>query len=106
MGNCTGVIKHKNTRPYGRANIVQIVGSSSYATGGDTVPISILGIGKRLSALLGLGHTTPSGHQVELIPGATEFADPKVRLRTAAGVEVGAAVNLTTESFIVEAFAS
>jgi UDP-N-acetyl-D-mannosaminuronate dehydrogenase len=44
------------------------------------------------------GHTTPSGHQVEVIPGANEYADPKIRLRTAAGAELTNATNVSGES--------
>src|SRR6266536_1036719 len=106
MGNFTGTVLHKNVRPYGRSNLVRLTGSGSYATGGDTVPIAVLGIGKKLSALLGMGHTTPSGYQTEIIPGATEFAAPLVRLRTPAGVEVANATSLVGETMIVEAFAS
>jgi len=107
MGNCTAVIKKKNVRPYGRSTIVQISLSSSYATNGDTVPLAILGIGNRLSALLGVGVTTPAGHAVEYIPAANEYTAPKLRVRdVASGAEISNATNLSAQSIVVEAIAS
>jgi len=107
MGNCTAVIKKKNVRPYGRSNIVQISLSTSYATNGDTVPISILGIGNRLSAILGGAVTTPGGHAVEYIPAATEYTAPKLRVRdVATGAEISNATNLSAQSITVEVIAS
>lgn len=106
MGNCTVTIKKKSPqRVAGRSALVSIALSSSYATGGDTIPRNTLGIGNnRLSHLMIAGHTTPSGHHVELIPGATEYADPKVRVRNVTtGAELGAASNNATESFLAEA---
>ena len=108
MGNCTGLIKKRNTRPYGRANIVKVNLSASYATGGDTVPPAILGIGNRLSALfLASSATNPTGHAVEVVPGATEYAASKLRVRdSATGVEITAAVDLSAQSIYVEAISS
>ena len=107
MGNCTAVIKKKNVRPYGRSVIAQISLSTSYATGGDTIPFVILGIGNRVSFISPPGVTTPGGHVVELIPGATEYVAPKLRVRdVATGVELTAASNNSAQSVTVEAFAS
>lgn len=108
MGNCTAVIKKKNVRPYGRSNIVEITMSSSYATGGDTVPRSVLGIGNRLSALLlGAGHLSTLGHACEVVYGASEYADPKILLRdVATGTEVANATNVSTGKIYAEVIAS
>jgi hypothetical protein len=107
MGNCTGIIKKKHTRPYGRANIVRIALSASYATGGDTVPASILGIGNRLSALLVSGSTSPGGHAIEVLYGANEYAAAKLRIRDAAtGTEIANATDLSAQSVYAEAIAS
>lgn len=105
MGNCTATILKKGSLlGRGDTTLVKLNGSTSYATNGDPVPRSILGLpsGKsnpRLTALLVLGgHTSPGGHQVEVIPAANEYTDPKIRYRTPAGAEVGAATNLSGES--------
>jgi len=105
MGNCTVTIKKKGVRPFGRSNIVQIFLSNSYAAGGDTLPRSLLKIGNRLSALiLGSSVLSPSGHTVEVVYGATEFADPKLKVRdVATGTEVGA-IDLSASSIYAEAF--
>src|SRR6266542_3230389 len=79
--------------------------SPSYATGGDTIPFVILGIGNRVSFISPPGVTTPGGHVVELIPGATEYVAPKLRVRdVATGVELTAASNNSAQSVTVEAF--
>jgi hypothetical protein len=106
MGNLTGVVKHKKVRGAGNSNIVLLTFSNSYATGGDTLPISVLGIGKRVSYISPPGHTSPSGHAVEVIYGATEFTAPKLRLRLAtSGAEQTNAVDMSGETILVEAFA-
>lgn len=107
MGNCTSVIKKKNVRPYGRSAIIQLKLSSSYATGGDTIPFSILGIGNRCSFIGGQSITTPGGHALEFIPGATEFAVWKVRARdVATGAELTNATDQSGQSVLVEVDAS
>lgn len=107
MGNCVVTIKKKNVRMAGRSALVQINLSASYATGGDTVTRASLGIGNRLSCLLINSVTSAGGHSVELIPGATEYADPKVRVRdVATGAELGAASNNSAQFFLAEAIAS
>ena|ERR1043166_8297521 len=105
MGNCTAVIKKKASgRGFGRSIIAQVSLSTSYATGGDTVPLSIFGL-RRLSALLvSSGHTTPGGHHVEVIPGATEYAAPLLRVRNVTtGAELTNATDNSAQSIIVEA---
>src|SRR6266496_2142130 len=103
MGNCTGLIKKKNVRPYGRANIVKISLSTTYATGGDTVPFAILGIGNRCSYIGGQSITTPGGHAIEFIPGATDFAAWKMRARdVATGVELTNGNDFSAQSVTVE----
>lgn len=107
MGNVTGVIKKKNVRPYGKSAIIRISLSSTYATGGDTVPFAVLGIGNRCSFIGGQCVTTPGGHPVEFIPGATEFAVWKMRARdVATGVELTNATDQSAQSVTVEVFAS
>ena len=107
MGNCTAVIRKKNVRPYGRSTIVKLSLSTSYLTGGDTIPLSILGLGNRVSFIGGQTQTTPGGHALEFIPGATEFAAWKVRARdVATGAELTNATDQSAQSVIVEAFAS
>src|SRR6266542_435676 len=104
MGNCTVQILKKNVRPYGRSTLVKITFSAAYAAGGDTVPRSLLGIGNRVSALLVGGATNPGGNTVSVIPGATEYADQKLKAFTPAGVEVKA--DQSGQSIIGEAIAS
>lgn len=107
MGNCTVTIKKKSDRPFGRSTIAQVNLSSSYAAGGDTLPRSLLKIGNRLSMLiLGSSVLSPTGHTVEVVYGATEYVDPKLRVRdVATGTEVGA-IDLSASSILVEAIAS
>jgi hypothetical protein len=104
MGNCTVQILKKNVRPYGRSALVKITFSNSYASGGDTVPRSLLGIGNRLSALQVGGASNPGGNTISVIPGATDYADPKLKAFTPAGVEVTG--DQTAQSVIAEAIAS
>src|SRR5688500_184464 len=108
MGQCTVTIRKKNTRPQGRGTYVQINLSSSYATGGDTVPRSLLGIGNRISELLvSGGATSPGGHAIEVLPGANEYADYKLRIRDAAtGAEIANATNLSAQFLRAEAVAT
>lgn len=107
MGNCTGTILKKNLRPSGRSSLVRINLSSAYAAGGDTVPRSILGIGNRLSALIvSSGHTTPGGFHVEVIPGATEYADPKLKVRDILTGNPEVTGNQSAQSVIAEAIAT
>ena len=107
MGNCTAVIKKKNVRPYGRSAIVKISPSTTYATNGETIPFAILGIGNRCSFIGGQSITTPGGHAVEFIPGATDFAVWKMRLRdVATGAELTNGNDYSAQSVTVEVFSS
>jgi hypothetical protein len=53
-----------------------------------------------LSAILPNPSTTPGGNQIQIIPGATEYAAPLVKCFTPAGVEVSG--DQTGQSFIAE----
>lgn len=90
MGTCT-VTTRKSTGlvPTGTGKIVDIALSASYAAGGDTVPLASLGV-TRLQALNLCGSvTSPGGHPVEVIFGADEGTNPKLRARdVATGTEV------------------
>jgi len=99
MGNCTATIKKKSPlTPAGRTVVADVALSTSYATNGDTVPISIFGL-RRLSLLLANAHTTPGGHHVEVIHGADEYTAPKLRVRNVTtGAELGAASDNSAQS--------
>lgn len=87
MGTCAVTIRKKTgIVPTGRAAIVDITLSASYADGGDTVPISALGIGKRCDLLMlqgdggvpgGVGADI-TGRSLVVVNGATPFIDPKI----------------------------
>lgn len=99
MGNCTAAIRKKSGLvPAGNCQIVDINLSTSYATGGDTLPASLLGF-KNLDAVsLSSSVTSPAGHPVEIIYGAFGV-DPKLRVRdVATGAEISAATNLSAQS--------
>jgi hypothetical protein len=104
MGNVAVTVLKKNVRPSGRSALVRLTLSSAYAAGGDTIPIASLGIGNRISALLVSGATNPAGNTVTVIPGASEYAAPKLKCFTPAGVEVTG--NQATESVIAEAIST
>lgn len=104
MGTCTVTIKKRN---YGRAAkevIADIALSSSYATGGDTVPLAALEL-DTLHMLACNAITTPGGHAVEVIHGATEKTAPLLRVRdVAAGTELANASNNSAQSVRVVAY--
>jgi predicted aconitase len=109
MGNCTAVLKKGPTTgisPTGRAVIADVSLSTSYATGGDTVPLAALGLPDGVDALdLCAAVTTPGGHAVEYIPGATPATAPKLRVRdVATGVELTSATNNSAQSVRVIAY--
>ena len=104
MGNVAVTVLKKHVRPFGRSSIVRLTLSGSYAAGGDTVPIAALGIGNRCSALLIAGASNPAGNTISVIPGASEYAAPKLKAFTPAGVEVTG--SQATESVIAEAIAT
>lgn len=86
MGTCTVAIrKRTGIVPAGRAAVVDITLSSSYADGGDTVPISALGIGKRCDILMlqsdaavPAGGADVTGRSLVVVNGATPSTDPKI----------------------------
>lgn len=105
MGQCTITFLKRNTRPHGRANLVRINLSSSYATGGDTLARSTLGIGNRISIVEGNLVTSPAGHPVEVVYGANEFTNPLLRVRDAAtGAEIASTTNLSAQSVVAEVY--
>lgn len=100
MGNCTVTIKKQSgITPTGTTRLVDIALSSSYATGGDTVTLASLGV-TRIEALLINGATTPGGHAIEVIHGATATTAPLVRVRDAAtGAQLTNATDNSAQSF-------
>jgi len=105
MGNCTVTIKKRQgLLPTGRNAIVDIALSTSYATGGDTVPLSAFavvagGIRNINALMLSSSATTPGGHQVEVIHSATDGGAPLLRVRdVASGAEISNATNLSAQS--------
>lgn len=106
MGQCAFTLKKKSAvSPFGKGSIVDINLSGSYATGGDTVSratLKALGVlvGNRLSALiLQAGASSPAGHAIEVINGASEYVDPLLRVRdVATGAEIANATNLSAQS--------
>lgn len=107
MGNCTVTFKKTapGVTPAGLAKIVDIALSSSYATGGDTLLNSSLGV-KDCQALSLCGASlSPAGHAVEVIYGAAGV-DLKLRIRdVATGAEIGAATNLSGQTIRAIAYA-
>ena len=99
MGTCTVTPRrHSGILPTGTGKIVDIALSASYATGGDTVTLASLGV-TRLQALSIAGATSPGGHAVEVIHGATEATAPLLRVRDAAtGAELANASNNSAQS--------
>lgn len=78
MGTATVSIKKRTgITPTGQAVVADVTLSSSYATGGDTVPIASFGL-KTLSALMLSGNA--GGYVCEAVHGATEIVDPKIKL--------------------------
>lgn len=99
MGNCTATIKRRTgLTPTGNTVIADIALSGSYATGGDTVPLSTLGM-RSISALIISGPSTPGGHAIEVIHGAAETTAPLLRVRdVATGSELANASNNSAQS--------
>jgi hypothetical protein len=102
MGTATVAIKKAapGLAGAGVAKIVDITLSSSYATGGDTVTLTSLGMSS-LDALMLTGNA--AGYACEVVHGATPTTDPKIRLwedkATAAATPLGeeaAATNVTS----------
>lgn len=91
--------KHSGVLPTGTGKIVDIALSSSYATGGDTLTLASLGVTRLQALILASTATSPAGHAVEIIHGATEGTNPLLRVRDAAtGAEIANATNLSAQS--------
>lgn len=99
MGTCTVTVKKQGgVSPTGTAKIVEIALSASYATGGDAVTLASLGV-SRLHLLDLNSNTTPGGHSVEVIHGATETTAPLLRIRdTATGAQLTNATDNSAQS--------
>lgn len=99
MGNCTATIKKRTgVTAVGQAMIADVALSSSYATGGDTVPLTIFPLAG-ISMLLANSITTPGGHAVEVIHGASDGVAPKLRVRdVATGAELTNATDNSAQS--------
>jgi len=110
MGNCTVAIRRKHSgRTNGFSTIVDINLSASYATGGDTVPLAALGLGmgRLTSLMLQSGVSSPGGHALEVVNGATEDVAPKIRARdVASGAELTNATDQSAQSIRAEAYFS
>lgn len=99
MGNCAVTVKEEFSFGPFHAKIVDIAGSSSYATGGDTVRLVDLGL-KTIQGLFLSGAFGPSAlfHVNAVLHGATSVTDPKIMFRdSVTGAEVTAGQNLSTE---------
>lgn len=78
MGTATVTIKKRTgLAAAGACVIADITLSSSYATGGDTVPLSALGL-KTCDALMLTGSN--AGYTMEAVHGAAVTTDPKIKL--------------------------
>lgn len=99
MGNCTVTVKRRTgITPTGNTAIVDIALSSSYATGGDTVTLASLGV-TRIDGLIVNSETTPGGHAVEVIHGATATTAPLLRVRdVATGTQLTNATDNSAQS--------
>lgn len=100
MGNCTVTFRRRTgVMPTGVGEIVDIALSSGYATGGDTVPLAALGVRNLQALSLCAAVTSPAGHPVEIIHGATETTAPLLRVRdVVTGAEITAATNLSAQT--------
>lgn len=103
MGNCTVTIKRRTgLTPTGQTVIADIALSTSYATGGDTLVISDLGM-RSVSAVLLSGSSPTSGVALSVVHAAADTTAPKIKAyqdvtpaATAPLPEVAAATNLST----------
>jgi hypothetical protein len=90
MGNCTATIKKRTgVTPAGVAIVADLALSATYATGGDTVPLSLFGVPTIDAIIFCGGATTPGGHALEAIYAASPATAPKIRARdVATGAEL------------------
>jgi hypothetical protein len=108
MGNCTASIKRVFSEGPLKAVIADVSLSSSYATGGDTLPLSALGMNTVEAVNLCGGQ---GGRLLEVVHGATDVTAPKIKAyrdvtpaATAPLPEETAATNLTTTTVRVIAY--
>jgi hypothetical protein len=110
MGVCTVTKVRRQVNVLGTqcdSAMVDIALSTSYATGGDTVPLASFNFpGSGLTALvLQTGVSSPAGHALEVINGANDYTAPKIRVRdVATGTEISAATNLSAQTIRAIAF--
>jgi hypothetical protein len=98
MGNCTATVKRVYSEGPYKEVIADIAMSTSYATGGDTLPLSALGLGSCDVVNLCAGAGAVLGHALAVIHGATPGTAPKIFARdVATGTEVSNATPLQTE---------
>jgi hypothetical protein len=105
MGNCTATIKRTFSEGPMKKVIADLALSTSYAAGGDTVPLSVLGL-QTVEMLSISGSTSPAAlfHTLSVLHGATNQTAPKIMARdVGTGAEVTAATNLSTMVVRVEA---
>lgn len=99
MGNCTVTVRQDFSLGPFHAKIVDIAGSTSYATGGDALSLASLGL-KSVQAIFLAGAYGPAAlfHVLAPVSGTTPLTDLKLMARdTVTGAEVTAAQNLSTE---------
>lgn len=98
MGNVTVTVRQDLSLGPFHAKVVDIAPNTSYAAGGDTIPLASLG----LKTLQGIVLMSPySGaalfHPATIVYGATPQTDPKLMMRdVVTGAEVTAAFNAST----------
>lgn len=104
MGNCTATIKRSFSEGPMKKVIADLAMSTSYATGGDTVPLSIFGLSSiELLNICGASSSV-TGHTLAVLHGATPLTAPKIFARdVGTGAEVTNATNVATMVVRVEA---
>lgn len=98
MGTCSVTIKKRDAGIGDHVEVTADVAlSTSYATGGDTLTLSSLGL-KTLRSLILCSSVAPATTRpLAVVHGATEVTDPKIMaMVVATGIEETAAVNVST----------
>lgn len=104
MGNCTATILRAYSSGPMKHVIADLTMSGSYATGGDTVPLSILGLANVEMLNISGASAGLVGHTLSVVHGATSRTAPKILARdVVTGTEVTAAQSLATMVVRVEA---
>src|SRR3990172_4669530 len=103
MGNCTVAIKKRTGNAVsGKVIVADITMSTSYATGGDTVPLASLELSS-IDVLMLSGNS--GGYTMEVVHGAAPTTAPKIKLYedkvTAASPPLSEEANATNVSTIV-----